>query len=93
MSLDLGMLHQTNKSDSQRSSSQQSTRNSDDRKTNIQQAMALHQQVPEPHSLKEYSLAAFKIFCNDINAQIFTSITNNGLCNAWLQDQIHKSNQ
>ncbi|KNZ46621.1 uncharacterized protein VP01_7117g1, partial [Puccinia sorghi] len=49
--------------------------------------------IHTPHASKEDSLAAFKIFCNNINAQIFTGITNNDLHNAWLQEQIHKSNQ
>ncbi|KNZ64357.1 uncharacterized protein VP01_1038g11 [Puccinia sorghi] len=40
---------------------------SNDRKNNIQQVMALYQQVHAPHTLKEDSLASFKIFRNNIN--------------------------
>ncbi|KNZ56084.1 uncharacterized protein VP01_24g10 [Puccinia sorghi] len=93
MSLDLGMPRQTNKSEAQRSASQPSSSNADDKKTSIQQAMALYQEVHAPHSSNEDSLAAFKIFRNDINAQIFTSITNDGLRTTWLQEQIQESTQ
>ncbi|KNZ51153.1 uncharacterized protein VP01_4068g1 [Puccinia sorghi] len=87
----VGFLNsQTNKLEAQRSASQPSSSNANDKKTNIQQAMVLYQEVHAPHASKEDSLAAFKIFRNNINAQIFTSITNDGLCTAWLQKQIQE---
>ncbi|KNZ57403.1 uncharacterized protein VP01_2169g1 [Puccinia sorghi] len=90
----VGFLNlQTNKLEAHRSASQPSSINANDKKTNIQQAMALYQEVHAPHASNKDSLAAFKIFCNNINAQIFTSITNDGLRTAWLQEQIQESNQ
>ncbi|KNZ53057.1 uncharacterized protein VP01_335g16 [Puccinia sorghi] len=56
-------------------------------------AMALYQEVHAPHASKEDSLATFKIFHNNINTQIFTSITDDGLCTAWLQEKIQESTQ
>ena len=92
----VGFLNnQKMKSDQRAEQNLSSSGGGSDRATNIQRAMALYQEVHAAEASTEDSLAAFKIFRNDINAQIFTSINNKDLRSSWLQEQIDemKNNQ
>ncbi|KAI7956600.1 hypothetical protein MJO28_003695 [Puccinia striiformis f. sp. tritici] len=60
--------------------------------SNLQLAMSLYQEVHAEEASQHESLAAFKVFRSDINAQIFTSIREKDLRLEWLHQQINEMN-
>lgn len=60
--------------------------------SNLQQAMMLYQDVHAEQASQNEALAAFKVFRNDVNAQIFTSIKDKSLRESWLHEQIDEMN-
>ncbi|OAV92840.1 hypothetical protein PTTG_02066 [Puccinia triticina 1-1 BBBD Race 1] len=62
--------------------------------SNLQRAMALYQEVHAEEASQNEQLEAFRIFRDDLNAQMFTSILDKDLRTEWLHremDQMHQN--
>ena len=58
--------------------------------TNLQLAMELYQETHASEASQHEALSAFKVFCDNLNAQIFTSIKDKNLQSEWLQEQMEE---
>ncbi|WAR57442.1 hypothetical protein PtB15_8B489 [Puccinia triticina] len=61
--------------------------------SNLQRAMALYQEVHAKEASQTEQLEAFRIFPDDTNAQMFTSILDKDLRTQWLYHEIDQMHQ
>ncbi|KAI9630287.1 hypothetical protein KEM48_014011 [Puccinia striiformis f. sp. tritici PST-130] len=83
---------QTSKNQSELRHQQREATTSTPSVSNLQLAMSLYQEVHAEEASQHESLAAFKVFRSDLNAQIFTNIREKDLRLEWLHQQIDEMN-